>query len=174
MKRKTTLFLLACMACYLCFSQNCVDSRTWKYSFNNVRRVDSNFFYDSKLNLFALDVKFESDDSEIKGLCPGCVKAFRDSRAPDINWTSVQILRMYLKPKVYDNSISFFITDIKFIGDFQANGLGSIMGSLISKSLNELKTELKKVFENGQTQRLFNNALNPLLRSKRISSVRTG
>ena len=118
--------------------------RTWKYSFHNIRRVDNNFFYDSNKNLIALDVKFESDDSEIKGTCPKCIKASRDSRAPDINWTSVQILRLYLKPTVYDNSISFEVDDIKFIGDFKANGLfGPLMNKLIQKSLNQLNQDYR-------------------------------
>jgi hypothetical protein len=148
-------------------------NRTWKYSFHNVRRVDSNFFYDSNKNLFALDVKFESDDSEIKGRCPDCIKPSRDSRAPDINWTSTQILRIYLKPTVYDNSVSFLVDDMKFIGEFEANGLGVAMLSLVDKSLRELKTELQKVFQNGQTQRLFNDALRPLLINKNVRTVRS-
>ena len=147
--------------------------RTWTYSFYNIRRVDNNFFYDSNKNLIALDVKFESDESELKGRCPGCPKS-KDLRAPDINWTSVQILRLYLKPIVYDNSISFEVDDIKYIGDFKANGLfGGLMNELIRKSLNQLKSELQKVFQNGQTQRLFNDALKPLLRAKNASIVRS-
>ena len=147
--------------------------RTWTYSFYNIRRVDNNFFYDSNKNLIALDVKFESDDSELKGRCPGCPKS-KDLRAPDINWTSVQILRLYLKPIVYDNSISFEVDDIKYIGDFKANGLfGGLMNELIGKSLNQLKSELQKVFQNGQTQRLFNDVLKPLLRTNNISNVRS-
>jgi hypothetical protein len=148
-------------------------NRTWKYSFHNVRRVDSNFFYDSNKNLFALDVKFESDNSEIKGRCPDCIKTSRDSRAPDINWTSSQILRIYLKPAVYSNSVSFLVDDMKFIGDFEANGLGIAMLSLVDNSLRQLKTELQKVFQNGQTQRLFNDALKPLLRAKNVTNVRS-
>jgi len=147
---------------------------TWKYSFHNIRRVDNNFFYDSNKNLIALDVKFESDGSEIKGLCPGCIKKSRDSRAPDINWTSVQILRLYLKPTVYDNSISFEVDDIKFIGDFKANGLfGPLMNKLILESLTQLKSELQKVFHNGQTKRLLNDAIKPLLRTNNIINVRS-
>lgn len=147
--------------------------RTWTYSFYNIRRVDNNFFYDSNKNLIALDVKFESDDSELKGRCPGCPKS-KDLRAPDINWTSVQILRLYLKPIVYDNSISFEVDDIKYIGDFKANGLfGGLMNKLILESLNQLKSELQKVFQNGQTQRLLNDAIKPLLRTNNISNVRS-
>ncbi len=146
---------------------------TWKYSFYNIRRVDNNFFYDSNKNLIALDVKFESDDSELKGRCPGCPKS-KDLRAPDINWTSVQILRLYLKPIVYDNSISLEVDDIKYIGDFEANGLfGVLKNELIGKSLIQLKSELQKVFQNGQTQRLFNDALKPLLRAKNVTNVRS-
>tara|TARA_R110002096_G_scaffold124327_1_gene268940 strand:+ start:4181 stop:4882 length:702 start_codon:yes stop_codon:yes gene_type:complete len=147
-------------------------NRTWKYSFNDVRRVDNNFFFDSKRNLFALDVKFESDGPEIKGRCPGCKKG-NDSRAPDINWTSVQILRIYLKPTVYDNSVSFLVEDIKFIGGFKANALGRVMKSLVSNSLDKLKVELQKVFQNGQTQRLLNDAIKPLLKTNNISNVRS-
>ncbi|WP_338357583.1 hypothetical protein [Yeosuana marina] len=147
--------------------------RTWTYSFYNIRRVDNNFFYDSNKNLIALDVKFESDDSELKGRCPGCPKS-KDLRAPDINWTSVQILRLYLKPIVYNNSISFEVDDIKFIGDFKANGLQSLLrDEVVGKSLNQLKIELQKVFQNGQTQRLFNDAIKPLLQAKNISNVRS-
>ena len=147
--------------------------RTWTYSFYNIRRVDNNFFYDSNKNLIALDVKFESDDSELKGRCPGCPKS-KDLRAPDINWTSVQILRLYLKPIVYDNSISFEVDDIKFIGDFEANGtFGGLIYDLIGISLYQLKRELQKVFQNGQTQRLFNDAIKPLLQAKSVGNVRS-
>ena len=148
-------------------------SRKWTYHFKDVRRIDSNFFYDSKKNLFALDVNFEPNGPELKGLCPGCLKRFRDRRAPDINWLSPSILRIFLNPTIYQNSISFEVSDIRFIGKFEANGLGKKVIPVATKIEHATKKELIKLFNNGNTQRLFNNAIKPLLDTNRIGSSKS-
>ncbi len=144
-------------------------SRKWTYHFEDVRRMDSNFFYDSKKNQFALDVNFEDNGPELKGLCPGCIRRYKDSRAPDVNWKSPSILRIFLVPNMYQNSISFRVTDIRFIGKFEANGLGKNMIPVATKVEHATKKELIELFNNGGTQRLFNNALKPLLDSNNVS-----
>ena len=146
-------------------------SRAWTYHFENVRRMDSNFFYDTKKNLFVLDVNFEDNGPELKGLCPGCKRIFRDRRAPDVNWGNPSILRIYLNPKVYQNSISFDVTDIKLIGNFNANGLGNNIPNLTTSVVYQLKSELVTLFNNGQTQRLFSDALKPLFSKYKINGL---
>tara|TARA_A100000171_G_C2139463_1_gene153551 strand:- start:242 stop:949 length:708 start_codon:yes stop_codon:yes gene_type:complete len=146
-------------------------SRTWNYSFNDVRRMDSNFFYDSKTNSVVLDVKFEKKGFELKGLCHGCFNRFKDSRAPDVNWVDPQILRIYLKPIIYQRSVSFNVTDVKMIGNLYANGFGDLIPNLTEKIASQLNIEVKKIFNSGETQRLFNDALKPLLDSNKVGSL---
>lgn len=148
-------------------------SRKWTYHFENVRRMDSNFFYDSRTNSIALDIKFENDGPELKGLCPGCIKMSRDRRAPDVNWGSPNILRIFLKPIIYQNSVSFSVSDIKLIGAFSANGVGNLIPGLTKSVTAGLKSEMIKLFRNGETQRLFNDAIKPLLNSNNVSRSRS-
>ena len=144
-------------------------ARDWDYNFENVRRMDSNFFYDSKKNAVVLDIKFENDGPEIKGTCPGCIKASRDSRAPDINWESPNILRIFLKPIIYQNSVSFEVSDMTMLGKFNAKGLGDIFLSLTKDIEKAVKLEMIALFGNGETQRLFNDAIKPLLNENKVS-----
>jgi len=144
-------------------------SRKWTYHFEDVRRTDSNFFYDSKKNEFVLDVNFEDNGPELKGLCPGCRKRYKDSRAPDVNWKTPSILRIFLTPVIYQNSISFEISDIRLIGEFTANGAGKWMPNLTASVQKVMKDEMTTLFNNGSTQRLFNNALKPLLTKNNVS-----
>jgi len=147
---------------------------TWKYSFNNVRRIDCNFFYGRDNNLFALDVKFESDAAEMKGYCIGCVSTSDTRGGPDMHWVSVQILRIYLRPKVYDNSISFVVADVEFLGDFRTNRSDrEMVTSLISNAQEIVKLELQRIFLRNQTQRLFSDVLKPLLRYNNITALRS-
>ena len=146
-------------------------SRTWNYSFNDVRRTDSNFFYDSNTNAIVLDVKFEKNGAELKGLCHGCIKRYRDSRAPDVEWEDPQILRIYLKPIIYQRSISFNVINVKMLGDLSANGVGNMIPNLTNKIATQLNIEIKKIFNSGETQRLFNDALKPLLNSNKVGSL---
>lgn len=144
-------------------------ARDWVYNFEGVRRMDSNFFFDSRKNVFALDVKFEGDGPEIKGTCPGCIKMSRDSRAPDIEWGTPQILRIFLKPVIYQTGVTLEVSDIRLIGEFKANGLGSLMSGLTSSVHQKLKQEMITLFKNGETQRIFHDALAPLLRSNGVA-----
>ncbi|MDP5157741.1 MAG: hypothetical protein NWQ07_04080, partial [Flaviramulus sp.] len=144
-------------------------ARDWDYNFENVRRMDSNFFYDSKKNAVVLDIKFENDGPEIKGTCPGCIKASRDSRAPDIDWESPNILRIFLKPIIYQNSVSFEVSDMTMLGKFNAKGLGDIFLSLTKDIEKAVKLEMIALFGNGETQRLFNDAIKPLLNENKVS-----
>lgn len=149
-------------------------ARDWTYNFDRVRRLDANFFFDSRTNSFALDVKFEDEGPEIIGTCPGCIKVSRDSRAPDIEWESPQILRIFLKPAIYQTGVALEVSDIRLIGEFNANGLGDIMLSLTDTIRYKLKQEIIALFTNGETQRIFHDALAPLLQSNgavRPSSV---
>ena len=146
-------------------------SRTWNYSFDDVRRTDSNFFYDSKTNSVVLDVKFEKNGFELKGVCNGCINRFKDSRAPDVSWKDPQILRIYLKPMIYQISVSFQVTDVKMIGELYANGFGDLIPNLTKKIASQLDVEMKKIFNSSETQRLFNDAIRPLLDKNKVGSL---
>ncbi|WP_432412795.1 hypothetical protein [Rasiella sp. SM2506] len=146
-------------------------SRTWNYYFDDVRRMDSNFFYDSKTNSVVLDVKFEKNGFELKGICNGCMNRFKDSRAPDVSWTDPQILRIYLKPIIYQRSVSFNVTNVEMIGNLSANGFGDLIPNLTKKIAAQLNIEMKKIFNSSETQRLFNDALKPLLNAKKVGSL---
>ncbi len=146
-------------------------SRTWNYYFDDVRRMDSNFFYDSKTNTIALDVKFEDKGFELKGMCNGCFNRFKDSRAPDVDWKGPQILRIYLKPMIYQRSVSFQVIDVKMIGDLSANGAGNLIPNLTEKIAGQLDVEMRKIFNSSETQRLFNDAIRPLLKKNKVGSL---
>lgn len=146
-------------------------SRTWSYYFDDVRRTDSNFFYDSQTNSVVLDVKFENNGFELKGMCNGCMNRYKDSRAPDVNWGGPQILRVYLKPIIYQRSVSFNVTNVKMLGDLSANGAGALIPNLTKKIAGQLNIEMKKLFNSGETQRLFNDALKPLLNANKVGSL---
>ena len=147
-------------------------SRTWTYYFENVRRTDSNFWYDSKKNRFILDVKFENNGIELKGRCEGCwTKRSKDDRAPDVNWGDPQILRFTLKPIVYQRSVSFAVEKVDVLGKLVGRGFGDLIPTLtrdISKVVNE---EMIRVFATDVTKRLFNDAIRPLLKSKNTVSA---
>lgn len=145
----------------------------WHYNFQDVRRIDSNFFFDKNKNKVVLDIKFDGVGPEIKGTCPSCIKPSRDSRAPDIEWDNPQILRLFMSPTIYQNSVSLVVKDIRMIGSLKANGLGSYMGGLTANIHNRLKAEMQSLFGNGQTQRLFNDAIRPLLNTHRVSGARS-
>lgn len=144
-------------------------ARDWDYNFENVRRMDSNFFYDSKKNAVVLDIKFENDGPEIKGTCPGCIKVSRDSRAPDIDWESPNILRIFLKPIIYQNSVSFEVSDITILGKLNGNFMVDLIFKITKDIEKAVKLEMIALFGNGETQRLFNDAIKPLLNENKVS-----
>lgn len=141
-------------------------SRTWTYYFQDVRRVDSNFWYDSKKNSFILDVKFDNNGIELKGICGGCIKMSRDRRAPDIEWRAPQILRFTLKPITYQRSVSFKVQDVEMLGKLEGNGLARVIPKLTNDVNRLVRDEMIRVFTTDVTKRLFNDAMRPLLKSK--------
>ncbi|MCF6279566.1 MAG: hypothetical protein L3J14_04380 [Flavobacteriaceae bacterium] len=141
-------------------------SREWTYYFVNVRRIDSNFWYDSKTNKFILDVKFENNGIELKGRCEGCwTKRSKDDRAPDVNWGNPQILRFTLKPIVYQRSVSFKVEDVEMLGKLVGRGFGDLIPTLTRGINKVVRTEMIRVFTTDVTKRLFNDAMRLLLKS---------
>ncbi len=147
-------------------------SREWTYYFENVRRIDSNFWYDSKTNKFILDVKFENNGIELKGRCEGCwTKRSKDDRAPDVNWGNPQILRFSLMPIVYQRSVSFRVENVEMLGKLVGRGFGDLI-PMLTRDINKVvRTELIRVFTTDVTKRLFNDAMRPLLKSKKTVSA---
>ncbi|WP_396601337.1 hypothetical protein [Algibacter sp. R77976] len=146
-------------------------SRTWTYYFEDVRRIDSNFWYDSKKNSFILDVKFDNNGIELKGICGGCIKMSRDRRAPDIEWRGPQILRFTLKPITFQRSVSFEVREVKMIGRLEGNGLARVIPKLTNDVNRLVNDEMIRVFTTDVTKRLFNDAIRPLLKSKNTVSA---
>jgi hypothetical protein len=146
--------------------------REWTYFFENVRRADSNFWYDSKKNSFILDVKFENNGIEIKGRCEGCLTSrMKDDRAPDIEWRAPQILRFTLKPITFQRSVSFTVENVEMLGKLEGNGLARVIQKITRNVEYLISEELKRVFDTDVTKRLFNDALRPLLESKNTVSA---
>ncbi|SFB82315.1 hypothetical protein SAMN04489722_10120 [Algibacter lectus] len=146
--------------------------REWTYFFQDVRRADSNFWYDSKKNSFILDVKFENNGIEIKGRCEGCItNRMKDSRAPDIEWRAPQILRFTLKPITYQRSVSFEVTEVEMIGKLEGGGLAKVIKNLTANVGGMVSKDLKRFFATDVTKRLLNDAMRPLLKSKNTVSA---
>ena len=142
-------------------------SREWIYYFEDVRRTESNFWYDSKTNKFVLDVKFENNGHELKGRCEGCMtKRMKDDRAPDVNWGDPQILRFTLNPIVFQRSVSFEVEKVEMIGKLVGQGFGDLIPTLTRDISKMVSKELIRVFTTEVTKRLFNDALRPLLKTK--------
>lgn len=142
--------------------------REWTYFFQDVRRSNSNFWYDSKTNKYILDVIFESNGIELKGRCEGCwTKRSKDDRAPDVNWGNPRILRFTLKPITIQRSVSFSVTTVQVIGKFKGNGLAKAIPLLTKDIKKVVSKEMLRVFTSDVTKRLFNDALRPLLKSKK-------
>jgi len=147
-------------------------SREWTYYFVDVRRSDSNFWYNSKKNKFILDVKFEDKGIELKGRCEGCwTKRSKDDRAPDVNWGDPQILRFTLKPIVYQRSVSFKVEKVDVLGKLVGRGFGDLITTLTKDISKEVNEEMIRVFTTDVTKRLFNDAIRPLLKSKNTVSA---
>lgn len=108
-------------------------ARDWVYFMNDVNSTKAEAWFDERNRKFVLKITFEGDDSEIKGKCPGCIKRYRDSRAPDINWLGQRLMLIDLKPVVHKNSIAFETEKVELKGHFTINGpIQAFMPGLIT------------------------------------------
>jgi hypothetical protein len=124
----------------------------WVYSVNDINSFKH--FLKAEKNNFYLYIEFEGNGNEIKGECPGCAKAFKDRRAPDINWKGARVARIKLKPVSFQNSISFQVQEVELEGKFDINGPVDIF----MPTVNFLELAIKKAIES-QMKKYLNNAV---------------
>ncbi len=153
-------------------------ARDWRYHVEDIKSDDSNLWFDKKQKNFVLDVRFEGDGPEIKGICPGCLKRFRDRRAPDVNWIKSRIARLRFNPIVYNNGITLEIIDVELFGEFDVNGpLESFFPRMIRKIEDRIKkyvqTEARKSLSNTNIKRQIAARTQPLVTALGLRSVRS-
>ncbi len=150
--------------------------RDWRYHVQDIRSKDANLWFNKERLQFVLDVKFEGDKSEIKGKCPGCLRRFRDRRAPDINWKNPQIARLFFRIIPYNRSVTLDITEVKLIGEFDVNGpLESFFPRIIrnqeQKIKSQVQNEAKTILNNYTVKSRIANEIRPLLSAIGVRTV---
>ena len=153
-------------------------ARDWRYHVQDVRSEDTNFWFDKNRKTFVLDVKFEGDNNEIKGTCPGCLRRFRDRRAPDVNWKGARIARLRFKPVAFENSVTIEVLDVELFGDFDLNGpLESFFPRMIRNIENRIKRDIqtkgRTLLSNTAIKRRIATEIRPLIAALGIRSVRS-
>ena len=146
----------------------------WKYYLNDVNSQVTRVRYSKKHYYFTIE--FESDKNEVKGKCPGCVKRFRDSRAPDIHWRNPKI-EVKLIPVAFNNSLSFDAVDVEILGKFETNGaikaaLPSIIIHFKKQIKKAVRSQIKQVLNSSQVKPLLANAFKNEIRRLGLTGVR--
>lgn len=152
-------------------------ARDWRYHVQDLNSDDSNLWFDKNQKNFVLDVRFEGDDSEIKGICPGCLRRFRDRRAPDVNWKGARIARLRFNPIPYNGTVSIEIVGVELFGEFDINGP---LESFFPRMVRNIENRIKRDIQNKGATLLNNNAIKqrigreirPLIQALGINSVR--
>ncbi|WGK63893.1 hypothetical protein [Croceiramulus getboli] len=120
-------------------------ARKWKYYVKDLNSFKSWITFDDKRKQFYLFIEFEGNGSEIKGECPGCLRRFRDSRAPDLNWEGKRVAKIHLTPIPYDNSVAFEVDKVELEGKFDLNGPTEFfLPSLVKFFENRIKDGIEK------------------------------
>ena len=151
--------------------------RDWSYYVQDVRSDDSNLFFDKNRNHFVMDVRFEGNGSEIKGVCPGCIRMSRDSRAPDLNWKGARIARLRFRPVPFEGSVTLEVTSVELFGEFDLNGiLDALFPRMVRNMENKIKREIQNnalvILNRTDIKRSIANNLRPILRTMGITNVR--
>jgi hypothetical protein len=152
--------------------------RDWSYFVQDVRSDDSNLYFDKNRNDFVLDVRFEGEGSEIKGICPGCIKMSRDSRAPDLNWKGARIARLRFRPVPFEGSISLEVTSVELFGEFDLNGiLDTLFPRMVRNMENKIKREIQNnalvILNKTDVKRSIAEKIRPVLSAMGITHVRS-
>lgn len=150
----------------------------WIYYVNDIMSIKSWSTFDSKTKKFYLFVEFEGNGSEIKGKCPGCLKRFKDRRAPDINWEGNRTARITLNPIAYDNSISFEVEKVILDGKFDFNGpadyfVAPLVKYFEAKIKEGIEKETKTILNNPNNKKAIADALRSTVKFLGLNSVRT-
>lgn len=137
----------------------------WKYFINDINSFRHELKFEK--NSFYLFIEFEGNGSEIKGKCPGCVNAFEDRRAPDVDWEGKRRIKIKMKPVVYHQSITFQVEKTEIEGKFELNGpMDVIMPTLnILESLMKkmVETQVKKFLGEASVKQKISEALKPVI-----------
>tara|TARA_R110002096_G_scaffold266755_1_gene460425 strand:+ start:5145 stop:5963 length:819 start_codon:yes stop_codon:yes gene_type:complete len=145
----------------------------WVYTLNNINSTLTRVEY--KNSLYVLNVSFETDDSEIKGRCPGC-RVGKDKRAPDIQWKDPSLI-ITLKPTVYNGSFTFEVQRVYLGGDFDFNGvmdkfLPSVTRFFQNQMEKAFKNHMQRTFNSGRVKQLLANAFKGEVQKLGISTVK--
>lgn len=151
-------------------------ARDWRYHVQDIRSEDSNLWFKKETLNFVLDVKFEGDKSEIKGICPGCLRRFRDRRAPDVNWKDPRIARLFFRIVPHNRSVTLDIRAVELIGEFDINGpLESFFPRMVrnqeAKIKSSIQKEAKDILNRNDIKNRIANELRPLLAALGIRNV---
>lgn len=150
----------------------------WRYHVQDLRSDDSNLWWGGNdRRHFMLDIRFEGDGSEIKGLCPGCIRMSRDRRAPDINWVGARIARLHFRPIPFEGSITIEITQVELFGEFDVNGfLESLFPRMVRNIERNIKTRIQNnvlvILNRNDIRRNIATNLRAPLRAMGITNVR--
>lgn len=149
----------------------------WRYWVQDIRSDDANLWFDDKKCQFVLDVRFEGEGSEIKGVCPGCIAGNRDNRAPDINWVGGRIARIRFTPVPFDRSVTINVASVELFGEFDLNGiLDSVFPRMVRNMENRIKqdiqTEATTILNRADIRRNIANNLRSILAAAGIRNVR--
>lgn len=151
--------------------------RDWRYHVQDIRSEDSNFWFDKNQKNFVLDVKFEGNSEEIKGICPGCIRISRDSRAPDVNWEGARIARLRFRPVPFEGSVTIEVLDVQLFGNFNVNGpLESFFPRMIRNMENRIKSDIQSkgrvLLSNTAIKREIAQRIRPIIASLGINTIR--
>lgn len=130
----------------------------WVYTLNNINSNLTRVEY--KNNRYILKIFFESDNSEIKGRCPGC-RVGKDKRAPDIQWKDPSLL-ITLTPAAFNNSFTFEVERVVLGGSFDFNGM-----------MDKFLPSITRYFQ-GQMERAFRKHMQNTFNSTTVKKMLAG
>ncbi len=150
-------------------------ARKWVYYVNDVQSIRGKNKLTYEQGKFYLSIEFEGNGSEIKGKCPGCLKRFRDSRAPDFNWKSPRIAKIRLKPIAYNGSVAFDVEKVDLLGKFEMGGkmdiLIPVLNALEIKLKREIEKQTKKILNSPENKAAFAKGFEGFVKLNRLSRV---
>lgn len=153
-------------------------ARDWLYFMNDVNSSGAVAEYNEKTRKFYLKITFEGDGSEIKGKCPGCIRRYRDSRAPDINWTRGREMTIELNPIVHKNSIAFEAGNVSLSGEFIINGpaeafLTPLTRFFMGKVKEAVKVQAQNMMNTPKIRSMLAGALRDQVDELKLSSIKS-
>ncbi|MFK7908525.1 MAG: RICIN domain-containing protein [Chitinophagales bacterium] len=96
----------------------------------NLSRASTSF----EGNRFVLNLTFEENGTELKGMCSRCAKFREDNGSPDYQING-HTWKVYLKLIPYNNSIAFEVENVRFLGDVDGQGFGELFDGIVQDKL---------------------------------------